>query len=206
MARGDYLPDESLGHRHGAAERVRGCVVRDCDQQPHCWLLRRLRRTGFVRTGGSDGEAAASLGHGDGTLAGTLDRYCVAPWKSAGKAGVSGNVTVGVVGLGYWGPNLARNFAALPQSELTWVCDGLEDQLAQAAARFPGVRTSTSLDELLADQLFDAVAVATPVLTHTELAGRVLEAGKHCFVEKPVAVSVAEAEGVVEAGAWQAAP
>jgi predicted dehydrogenase len=112
---------------------------------------------------------------------------------------VSGNVTVGVVGLGYWGPNLARNFAALPQSELTWVCDGLEDQLTQAAARFPGVRTSTSLDELLADPLLDAVAVATPVPTHAELARRVLDAGKHCFVEKPLAVSVGEAEGVVEA-------
>ena len=64
---------------------------------------------------------------------------------------VSAPVSVGVVGLGYWGPNLARNFAALPESELTWICDGSEEQLAQVAPRFPGVRTTTSLDDLLTD-------------------------------------------------------
>lgn len=106
---------------------------------------------------------------------------------------------MGVVGLGYWGPNLARNFAALPQAELTWICDGSEDQLAQVASRFPGVRTTSSLDELLADPDLDAVAVATPVPTHAELAIRILEAGKHCFVEKPLAQSVADAEAVLAA-------
>jgi len=108
-------------------------------------------------------------------------------------------VSVGLVGLGYWGPNLARNFAALPQSELAWICDGSEEQLAQAAPRFPGARTSTSVDELLADPDLDAVVVATPVPTHAELAQRVLGAGKHCFVEKPLAQSVADAEAVLEA-------
>jgi predicted dehydrogenase len=119
--------------------------------------------------------------------------------NSAGKAGVSGNVTVGVVGLGYWGPNLARNFAALPQSELTWLCDGSEAQLARAAGGHAGVRVSSSLDDLLADPDLDAVAVATPVPTHADIAQRVLGAGKHCFVEKPLAQSVADAEAVLDA-------
>ena len=112
---------------------------------------------------------------------------------------VSAPVSVGVVGLGYWGPNLARNFAALPESELTWICDGSEEQLAQVAPRFPGVRTTTSLDDLLTDPTLDAVAIATPVPTHAELAVRVLGAGKHCFVEKPLAQSVADAEAVADA-------
>jgi predicted dehydrogenase len=108
-------------------------------------------------------------------------------------------VAVGVVGLGYWGPNLARSFDALPQSELAWICDGSEEQLAGVALRFPGVRTSTSLEELLVDPALDAVAVATPVPTHAELAQRVLEAGKHCFVEKPLAESVSGAKAVLAA-------
>ena len=112
---------------------------------------------------------------------------------------MSAPVSVGVVGLGYWGPNLARNFAALPESELTWICDGSEEQLMQVAPRFPGVRTTTSLDDLLTDPKLDAVAIATPVPTHAELAVRVLGAGKHCFVEKPLAQSVADAEEVADA-------
>jgi len=112
---------------------------------------------------------------------------------------VTAAVSVGVVGLGYWGPNLARNFAALPQSRLAWVCDQAEAQLAQMAVRFPGVRTTTRLDELLEEPALDAVVVATPVPTHAALAQRVLEAGKHCFVEKPLAKSVPEAEAVIDA-------
>ena len=107
-------------------------------------------------------------------------------------------VSVAVVGLGYWGPNLARHFAAMPQSELTWICDGSKEQVARAAKRFPRARTTTSLDEVLADPDLDAVAVATPVPTHAELATRVLMAGKNCFVEKPLAQSVADAEAVLE--------
>jgi predicted dehydrogenase len=112
---------------------------------------------------------------------------------------VSGIISVGLVGLGYWGPNLARNFAALPQCELTWVCDSSDEQLARAGSRFPGARLTTSFDELLADPALDAIAVATPVPTHAELAIRILDAGKHCFVEKPLAQSVADAEAVVDA-------
>jgi predicted dehydrogenase len=107
--------------------------------------------------------------------------------------------TVGVVGLGYWGPNLARNFDRLPGAELAWLCDASEEALARWGAAFPSARTTTDLDDLLNDDALDAVVIATPVPTHADLAMRVLAAGKHCFVEKPLARSEQEAEGVVEA-------
>jgi predicted dehydrogenase len=110
-------------------------------------------------------------------------------------------VRVGVVGLGYWGPNLARNFDRLPESELAWLCDGSQEVLDAAAVGFPEARATTDLDELLADDALDAVVVATPVPTHAALATRVLEAGRHCFVEKPLAQSSSDAQAVVEAAA-----
>jgi predicted dehydrogenase len=108
-------------------------------------------------------------------------------------------VRVGVAGLGYWGPNLARNFDRLGGAELAWLCDESEERLQRHAAAFPGARSTASLDDLLSDDGLDAVALATPVATHAALALKVLEAGKHCFVEKPLAQSVEEAEQVVAA-------
>jgi predicted dehydrogenase len=110
---------------------------------------------------------------------------------------VSDPVRVGVIGLGYWGPNLARNFASLGGAELRWICDDSSEQLERAAERFPGVRTTADLDELLSDPELDAVAIATPVPTHAPLARRAFAAGKHVFVEKPLAQSLADAEAVV---------
>jgi predicted dehydrogenase len=104
---------------------------------------------------------------------------------------------VGVVGLGYWGPNIARNFDRLPDAELAWLCDASGDALERLARAFPAARTTASLEDLLGDESLDAVALATPVSTHAELARRVLEAGKNCFVEKPLGQSVEEAERVV---------
>jgi predicted dehydrogenase len=101
-------------------------------------------------------------------------------------------VRIGHAGLGYWGPNLARNFGEL--AELRWLCDLSPDLLSEAAARHPGARTTTDFDELLADPELDAVSIATPVVTHYELAKRALLAGKHVFVEKPPAQSSTEAE------------
>jgi predicted dehydrogenase len=106
---------------------------------------------------------------------------------------------VGVVGLGYWGPNLARNFAAIAGCELAYCCDASEAARARVAPMFPGTRLAADLDELLADPALDAVALATPVPTHADLAVRVLEAGKHCFVEKPLAQSVEDAQRAVAA-------
>ncbi len=106
---------------------------------------------------------------------------------------------VGVVGLGYWGPNLARNFDRLPQFDLAWICDASEDARSRWGAAFPDARIATGIDELLGDGALEAIAVATPVSTHARLAELVLAAGKHCFVEKPLAQSAAEAEAVVAA-------
>jgi predicted dehydrogenase len=106
-----------------------------------------------------------------------------------------------VVGLGYWGPNLARNFARLPEAELSWICDVSEEARARWSVAFPGAGATSDFEELLADDSLDAVAVATHVPSHAELALRALQAGKHCFVEKPLAQSVADAERVVESAA-----
>jgi predicted dehydrogenase len=115
------------------------------------------------------------------------------------SAGPAAPVSVGVVGLGYWGPNLARNFDALPGAELRWCCDADAAVRERLAVRHPGTRFTGDLDDLLDDPALDAVVLATPVPTHAALAVRVLEAGKHCFVEKPLAQSVADAERALEA-------
>lgn len=106
---------------------------------------------------------------------------------------------VGVVGLGYWGPNLARNFHGLTDAELVWCCDASEAARARVAPMVPGARMTDRLEDLLEDESLDAIVLATPVPTHGELAVKVLEAGKHCFVEKPLAQSVADAERAVQA-------
>jgi predicted dehydrogenase len=105
------------------------------------------------------------------------------------------SLRVGLAGLGYWGPNLARNFDDL--AELAWLCDISDESLARFAARYPAARTTTSLDDVLADDSVEAVVVATPVPTHYDLAKRALEAGKHVLVEKPPATRAAEMEELV---------
>ncbi len=104
-----------------------------------------------------------------------------------------------MAGLGYWGPNLARNFAAIAGCELAWCCDASEEARERWQPAFPGTRFTADLDDLLGDDTLDAVVLATPVPSHGPLAERVLDAGKHCFVEKPLAQSVAEAERAVAA-------
>jgi predicted dehydrogenase len=110
-------------------------------------------------------------------------------------------VRVGVVGLGYWGPNLARNFAAIPGCELAWLCDADERARTKLERSFPTARTTATLTDLLGDEQLDAVVLATPVPTHAELAIEVASAGKHCFVEKPLATTAADAERAVAAAA-----
>jgi predicted dehydrogenase len=94
-------------------------------------------------------------------------------------------------GLGYWGPNLARNLDELDGAELAWICDRDEDRLQRLGGRFPDARKTTRFEDLLEDDSLDAVAIATPVVTHFELARAGLLAGKHVFVEKPLALSSA---------------
>jgi len=109
------------------------------------------------------------------------------------------SLRVGVVGLGYWGPNLARNFSAIPGCELAYLCDAEPAARDRLGRLFPGTTLAEDLGQLLEDPALDAVVLATPVPTHAELAIRVLEAGKHCFVEKPLALTAADAERAVTA-------
>jgi predicted dehydrogenase len=102
---------------------------------------------------------------------------------------------VALVGLGYWGPNLARNLDDV--AELRWLCDASPDALERYAARYPEARATESYDDLLADPELEAIVVATPAVTHYELAKRALEAGKHVLVEKPPAMSAADADDLV---------
>ena len=101
-------------------------------------------------------------------------------------------IRIGHAGLGYWGPNLARNFGSL--ADVRWLCDLSPELLDEAANAHPQARTTADFGELLADPEVDAVVIATPVVTHYELAKQALSAGKHVFVEKPQAQSSAEAE------------
>ncbi|HXM87246.1 MAG TPA: Gfo/Idh/MocA family oxidoreductase [Solirubrobacteraceae bacterium] len=110
-------------------------------------------------------------------------------------------VRVGVVGLGYWGPNLARNLASIADCELRWLCDAEADAREKLASSFPGARSTGDLSDLLADDGLDAIALATPVTTHAELAIAVAQAGKHCFVEKPLATNTVDAQAAVDAAA-----
>ena len=109
----------------------------------------------------------------------------------------SERLRIGVVGLGYWGPNLLRNLHDLPGVEVAAMCDRRTDLLEQFGRRYPAVARTTDFDDLLGDEI-DAVVIATPVSTHHPLALAALEAGKHVFVEKPLAASSAEAEELVE--------
>jgi len=101
---------------------------------------------------------------------------------------------VGVIGLGYWGPNLARVILDQEGVELSWLCDRDEERLNRHARRYPSAKRTGRYQDLLEDPELDAVFIATPVFTHFELARDALNAGKHTFVEKPLAASVDEAE------------
>jgi predicted dehydrogenase len=102
-------------------------------------------------------------------------------------------VKVAVIGLGYWGPNLVRNFHELPEAVIAGVCDMRRERLEAIALRYPALRQTTRLDAVLDDPTIEAVAIATPVSTHFEIGAAALRAGKHVFIEKPFAASSAEA-------------
>ena len=106
---------------------------------------------------------------------------------------------LGLAGLGYWGPNLARNFGDL--AELSWLCDVSEEKRAEFSSRYPDARVTGDFDAMLADDDLDAIVVATPVPTHHELAKRALEAGKHVLVEKPPAMRAVEMDELVRLAA-----
>ena len=104
---------------------------------------------------------------------------------------------IAIVGYGYWGPNLVRNFSLTPGARVVAVCDLQDERLAPIRAQYSAVRTTTSFDSLLLDPAVDAIVVATPVSSHFPLAMRALEAGKHVLVEKPLALNSREAGQLV---------
>jgi predicted dehydrogenase len=106
-------------------------------------------------------------------------------------------VTLGQVGLGYWGPNLLRNFNGLAQARVKVCCDLDEAALRRVAGQYPGLQTTADYGELLSDSEVEAVVVTAPTPAHYELAKAALLTGRHVFVEKPIALAVAEAEDLV---------
>jgi predicted dehydrogenase len=107
-------------------------------------------------------------------------------------------INVAVIGAGYWGPNLMRNFVACPDTRLIAACDLDSRRLEKILANYPGVEAVTDLDHLLSMKDIDAVAIATPVGTHHPIGMAALDAGKHVLIEKPMAASVQEAEELID--------
>lgn len=107
-------------------------------------------------------------------------------------------ISVAVVGCGYWGPNLMRNFCENVQCQLAWLVDLDKTRLDRYASRYPQVKTATRLQDALADPALDAVAIATPISTHYPLVKQCLNAGKHVLVEKPMAQTAAECGELIE--------
>jgi predicted dehydrogenase len=107
-------------------------------------------------------------------------------------------ITVGVIGYGYWGPNLVRNFADVPGGQVGFVTDTRAERLSQARGRYPAVRVSTDYRDLINDPAVDAVAIATPVSSHFDLAMAALRAGKHVLVEKPMAATADQSLALID--------
>src|SRR4051794_1340037 len=107
-------------------------------------------------------------------------------------------IRVGLIGYGYWGPNLARNFSECEGTTVVAVSDAREDRLAAAARRYPGIRTMKTALDLIRDPGIDAVAIATPVNSHFDLASQALSEGKHVLVEKPMTSSSQEALRLID--------
>jgi predicted dehydrogenase len=107
-------------------------------------------------------------------------------------------MNLGIVGYGYWGPNLVRNFAELSRCNIAAIADLDEAKLAVAQRRFPSVRTTTDVHEMINDPTIDAIVIATPVRTHFQLAMAALKADKHVWLEKPMTETVAESRQLVD--------
>lgn len=107
-------------------------------------------------------------------------------------------IKIGVIGCGYWGPNLIRNFHQIDRSEMVMAADLDQDRLKYIESLYPSVRTTTDYRDIINNPGIDAIAIATPVNTHKKIAIEAMEQGKHVFVEKPMASSVADAEAMID--------
>jgi predicted dehydrogenase len=107
-------------------------------------------------------------------------------------------INIGLIGYGYWGPNLARNFSHNPDFKLAAICDFSTDRLQKAGRFHPQAQLCGSMEEFFSNPRLDAVAIATPVASHFELTRRALESGRHVWLEKPMTETVAQAEALIE--------
>jgi predicted dehydrogenase len=108
------------------------------------------------------------------------------------------HIHIGIIGYGYWGPNLARNFSEIPGVQVKTISDLKPASLEKAHARYPHIPVTTDYRDVLADPHIDAVAIATPVSTHFDLAMEALQAGKHVLIEKPMTTSSEQAMRLIE--------
>jgi predicted dehydrogenase len=111
---------------------------------------------------------------------------------------MSGIIRVGVIGYGYWGPNIVRNFNTIETARVMMVADGAESALKRAKREYPQITVTHDCNDILCAADIDAVAIVTPVSTHFELSKKALENGKHIFVEKPLTTTVAQANELIE--------
>lgn len=107
-------------------------------------------------------------------------------------------ILLGIIGIGRWGPNILRNFASMEEVCVQMVCDTDNNRLLQIKERFPSVKTTTSLSDILEDSTIDCIIISTPTSTHFTLAKKFLESGHHVFVEKPLAMSSLECQQLIE--------
>ena len=107
-------------------------------------------------------------------------------------------IKIGIIGYGYWGPNLVRNFSGIDKCSVEKVADKRQERQALLARNYPSVKGTLSADDIINDPAIDAIAVATPVFTHFEIARRALEAGKHVLIEKPMTSTSDQAKKLIE--------
>jgi predicted dehydrogenase len=107
-------------------------------------------------------------------------------------------IGIGIVGLGYWGPNLVRNFFSVPESQVIICCDVRQERCQKMAALYPGIEYTRRAEEVITNPEVNAVAIVTPVLTHYALAKKALHSGKHVLVTKPLTNDVAQAQELVD--------
>ena len=107
-------------------------------------------------------------------------------------------INIGIIGFGYWGPNIVRNFSSLEGARVVSICDGNQDAMKRASKAYPQIKVTSNYNDILNSPEIDAVAVITPVSTHFKLTKQALENGKHVFVEKPFTASIAHAEKLIE--------
>ena len=107
-------------------------------------------------------------------------------------------VKIGVVGYGYWGPNLVRNLSSTENAELVYICDKSKERLELAKKDYPNIKNTSNFNKLINDKEVDAIVITTPPITHFKLAKKALEKNKHILISKPITTKTSDAEKLVK--------